>query len=243
MKELVNVIIPILNPDLSPTQERLLHRCLLALKRYPITFITFKEADMGIVKEHVDEPDIVFFPKEYFESRQAFAKLLLMEDFYERFSWADFLLIHELNSFVVKDELHYWCKQGYDYVRATPIDAHGKVKKLPFMQWKIAEEQKIQFGHAFIDNGLILCHIQRMMSVLRSKNKIAYTYRHDNQIENGDGVFWELESTRFGIGLRKPTQIVRNFFCQSLSSEQLNWEKLPFAITGINSSNIDKLPQ
>ena len=106
MKELVSVIIPILEPDLSPTQERILHHSLEMLANYPIIFITFQTADLSIVREHQNEIDVVYFPKEYFQSRESLAKLYLMPDFYERFSWSSFLLIHELNSWVLKDELH-----------------------------------------------------------------------------------------------------------------------------------------
>lgn len=121
MKELVSVIIPVLDPNLNPTEERILHHCLEALANYPIVFITFEKADLSIIREHQKEIDVVYFPKEYFQSRETLGKLFLMEDFYHQFSWASFLLIHELNSWVIKDELYYWCKSGYDYLKAAPV--------------------------------------------------------------------------------------------------------------------------
>ena len=51
-----------------------------------------------------------------------------MEEFYERFNWADYLLIHELNSWIVKDELKYWCNQGYDFLKAAPVFENEKAK-------------------------------------------------------------------------------------------------------------------
>ncbi|MCE7040072.1 DUF5672 family protein [Dyadobacter sp. CY312] len=247
MKELVSVIIPIPDPNLNPTQERLLRHCLDALVRYPVIFITYEGADMSIVKEHKEDADIICFSKEYFQSRQTMARLFLMEDFYERFSWADFLLIHELNSWIVKDELHYWCKQGYDYLKAAPVAR--KNETLPnqlalFLGLK--ENQKTIMGNGFEENGLFLCHVQRMIKALRKKEKTAYQYRHNKTLENRDAVFWETEANRLWPTLRKPSTIVRDFFCKSLSGNKLHPDgkskQLPFAFTGINNTNIDDLP-
>jgi hypothetical protein len=247
MKELVSVIIPIPDPNLNPTQERLLHHCLDALAHYPVIFITYEGADMGIINEHKEDADIICFPKEYFQSRQTMARLFLMEDFYERFSWADFLLIHELNTWVVKDELHYWCKQGYDYLKAAPLAKAGEI--LPnqialFLGLK--ESQKIAVGNAFEGNGLYLCHVQRMIKSLRKKEKTAYEFRHNESLKNRDSIFWETEANRIWPTLRTPTAIVRNFFCVALSDNKTfskgEYRQLPFAFTGINSTNIENLP-
>ena len=247
MKELVSVIIPIPDPELTPTQEKSLHRCLEALARYPVMFITAEGADLAIVKEHKADADIIYFPKEYFQSRQALAKLFLLDEFYDRFSWTDFLLIHELNSWIVKDELHYWCKQGYDYLKAKPDSSDSK--KLPGQVSLILglnQNEKLNIDKAFENNGLILCNVQRMIKALRKKAKTAYQYRHDETLKHRDAVFWEVEANRIWPTVRKPTEIVRNFFCIALStkktSSQYTGRALPFAFTGVSKDNIDDLP-
>jgi hypothetical protein len=247
MKELVSVIIPIPDPNLNPTQERLLRHCLDALVRYPVIFITYEGADMSIIKEHKEEADIIYFPEEYFRTRQSMARLFLLEDFYERFSWADFLLIHELNTWIVKDELHYWCKQGYDYVKAAPVAKPGEILPNQLgLFLGVKENQRKILENAFEENGLVLCHVQRMIKSLRKKEKTAHHYRHNKTIHNRDSVFWEIEANRLWPTLRKPTAIVRDYFCKSLSNNHLFSEgknkPLPFAFTGINSTNIDNLP-
>lgn len=247
MKDLVTVIIPILDPNLSPTQEKLLHHCLSALDHYPVIFISYEGADLGIVREHKENADAVYFPKEYFQSRQTLAKLFLMEDFYDRFSWSDFLLIHELNTWIVKDELHYWCKQGYDYLKAAPITQNQeKYPKSTAILLGLNAAQKQIVAEGFNDNGLYLCHVQRMMKALQKKSKTAYQYRHDETTLNRDAVFWEVEANRLWPSLRKPTEPVQAYFAKSLSDSSLVSEDknktLPFAFTGITSTNIDGLP-
>ena len=246
MKELVSVIIPILNPDLNPVEERILHHSLEMLANYPIIFITFPNADLSIVREHQKEIDVVYFAKEYFQSRQALAKLFLMSDFYEQFSWSSFLLVHELNSWVLKDELHYWCKQGYDYLRAAPLLPHD-FSLSKFQRIKgLDQSDRLILGNSFQDNGLYLCLVERMAKSLKNKQKKAYEYRHDDKLANGDAVFWEAEVNRFWPNLRRPTAIVQNYFAQH-ADQQVSLitgivDKLPFALTGINNKNIERLP-
>ncbi|MHA4738451.1 DUF5672 family protein [Dyadobacter sp. MSC1_007] len=242
MKELVSVIIPILDPQINPTEEKLLQHALEMLSGYPIIFTTYEHADLSIVKEHSENIDVVTFPKRFFESRQHFGKLLLMEDFYDRFNWCDFLLIHELNSWVIKDELHYWCKQGYDYIKSGPVfpssmAPYSTVKRL----MGLSEPEKRVYGEGYTDNGLYLCRIERMTATLKGKKKTAHQYRHDDSLPNPDSIFWDIEANRFWPHLRKPTDIVRSHFAQD-GVQYKNNKTSPFALTGISKDNIQDLP-
>ena len=248
MKELVSVIIPVPEPNLSPTQERILHHSLEILEKYPVIFITYEGADLSIIREHKEQIDVIYFPKEYFETRQTLAKLFLMEDFYDRFSWSDFLLVHELNSWVVRDELHYWCKQGYDYLKAAPVSKNGS-DKLEISAFSriigLNEVNKEALGKGFENNGLYLCHIKSTIKTLKAKNKTAYRYRHDANLVNRDAIFWEIEANRFSHNLRKPSEIVRNYFSRPFenldSKNSAPVKTLPFTITNVNNTNIDNL--
>ena len=243
MKELVSVIIPILNPQINPTEEKLLHHCLETLSNYPLIFVTYQGADLSIVKEHHQELDVIYFPRKYFQSRDHLAALFLMEDFYERFNWCEFLLIHELNSWVIKDELHYWCKQGYDYLKAAPY--FGSEKPVNDHIFKrllgLKDDEKRAFGQGYANNGLYLCRIEHTVKTLKSKKKEAYQYRHDDHLSYADSVFWDLEANRFIPHLRKPTHIVRKHFAQNALNFE-NSKSQPFALTGITRANIQDLP-
>lgn len=242
MKELVTVIIPILEPQINPTEEKLLHHALRVLSGYPVIFVAGEGADLSVVREHADNIDVVHFPKRFFESRQHLGQLFLMPDFYDRFNWCEFLLIHELNSWVIKDELHYWCKQGYDYFKAGPFlpesgAAPGLLKRIS----GLSEYEKRVFGSGYTDNGLYLCRIERMTATLKSKRQLAHSYRHNANLPNADSVFWELEPNRFLPHLRKPTDIVRSHFVQ-YGVQYQNGGTLPFALTGISRENIHEIP-
>ena len=242
MKELVTVIIPILGSQIDPTEEKLLHHALHVLSDYPVIFVAGEGADLSVVREHAENIDVVHFPKRYFESRQHLGQLLLMPDFYDRFNWCDFLLIHELNSWIVKDELHYWCKQGYDYLKAGPAlptadDAPGVLKRIT----GLSEDEKRLYGAGFAGNGLYLCRIERMTATLKSKKSVAHQYRHNAALPYADSVFWELEANRFLPHLRKPTDVVRSHFAQ-FGARYQDGTPLPFALTGISRDNIHEIP-
>ena len=44
--------------------------------------------------------------------------LMLSPFFYESFLDFKYVLIHQLDVFIFKDELNYWCNQNYDYIGA-----------------------------------------------------------------------------------------------------------------------------
>lgn len=164
-----------------------------------------------------------------------------MEDFYARFNWCEYLLVHELNSWIVRDELHYWCKQGYDYFRADPVG----VAQPGFLSGVtgLRAPQKHALGQAYESNGLQLCHIERVTKTLRALKKTAYQYRHDPTLANADGVFWQSEANRLWPNLRKPTPVVNAHFAKSVTGlTETNPAKLPFALTGITRANFNQIP-
>lgn len=238
MKELVTVIIPILETQINPTEEKLLHHALNMLSKYPIIFVAGENTDLSVVREHAANIDVINFPQRYFKSRQHLSQLFLMPDFYDRFNWCEFLLIHELNSWVIQDELFYWCKQGYDYLKCVPpLPDPGILKRLI----GLADDEKRVYGEGYTDNGLYLCRIDRMSGTLKSKKKTAHQYRHNANLPYADSVFWDLEANRFWPHLRKPTGMVLKHFAKNgvYSSTDKN---VPFALTGISGNNIHEVP-
>jgi hypothetical protein len=245
MKELVSVLVPILNTLLTPFETQLLDHCNTALSKYSLILVVSEGADVSSLTERYQRADIISFNEKYFRSRQTLSTLLLMEGFYERFSWSDFLLIHELNSWIVKDELHYWCKQGYDYLKADPIISGLVLNEFSKIRG-LTEAQKTLVDMAFNGNGLYLCNIERMIKTLQSSRKIAHAYRHQTAFINGDSLFWELDANRFWPKLRKPTKIVQTRFSRKLD-EKMSFtnkdrEAWPFGLTDINKHNIKDLP-
>lgn len=250
MKELVSVLIPILNAELTLHEEKVLHHSLKALARYPVILFTYEGADLSAIKTDHERVEVLTFKSKYFQSREALSNLFLMEDFYTRFTWSDFVLIHELNSWIVKDEIHYWCKQGYDYLHANPVLDKSVFKSDSINDFSrilgLNEKEKISLGQSFDNNGLKLCNIQRMIKALSSRKKEAHYYRQLENLPNKDSVFWEIEANRFWPSLRKPTPIVQSRFSQNITHAYPgyadNRDAWPTGLSGIDLDSTDKLP-
>ncbi|WP_025763973.1 DUF5672 family protein [Dyadobacter tibetensis] len=253
MRELVTVAIPLLNATLSPTEEDILANSMSMLRQYPIIWLCAEGTTPPAPDCMQNTTTSVFhFPVKYFESKAAFSKLLLMPDFYERFSWAENMLLHPLDTWMIKNELHYWCKQGYDLLMTAPNWNQSTIKDNLAGQFARftgpSLSQKQALGNAFNDSGFFLCHIEKISAAIQATKKEAYAYRHDNSIANADLVFFELVPNRILPRLRKPTRIVQKFFAQQLTVAEMlisgKSKNIPFVITGVKQpSDIERVKQ
>lgn len=67
----------------------------------------------------------------WFNSDINYNKLCLKNDFYFPFvNNYEYMLIYQLDAFIFKDELHYWCNKEYDYIGG--FDAVGWFSKYAF---------------------------------------------------------------------------------------------------------------
>jgi hypothetical protein len=77
----------------------------------------------------LDHCEIIRLPAQHFASVAAYSRLMLSAFFYERFSAFEYMLILQPDALVFRDELEYWCAQGFDYIGAPWPD--GQVTR-PF---------------------------------------------------------------------------------------------------------------
>lgn len=59
-----------------------------------------------------------FFDKIFFSGIEGYNRLLTSYEFYYTFREYNYMLIYQLDAYVFKDELSYWCEKGYDYIGA-----------------------------------------------------------------------------------------------------------------------------
>lgn len=65
-----------------------------------------------------DKFNYIPFDDKWFESVSTYSVFMLTKEFYEKFTSYEFLLIYQLDAWVFRNELEYWCAQGYDYLGA-----------------------------------------------------------------------------------------------------------------------------
>lgn len=116
MRELATIVVPVFDIAWHPMERRLLHHAVRTLDEFSLIFVCQDHLD--ITQLALDYPQATFyrFDVAYFADRKGYTRLLLRPEFYELFGWSEYLLLFEPRSYVVTNQLRYWCKQGHDYV-------------------------------------------------------------------------------------------------------------------------------
>lgn len=116
MRELATIVVPVFGRSWHPLELALLLHARKVMPEFSLVFVGPESRDMSEIKTDFPEATIYKFDPAFFEDKQGYARLLLRPDFYEMFGWSEFLLLFEPGSYITKNELHYWCKQGHDYI-------------------------------------------------------------------------------------------------------------------------------
>ena len=123
--ELVCVVIPVYKDNLSHSENLSLVQCCKILQHYPVTIISpscLKISEYEtILQKYSVAYSVKYLDNYYFCNIQSYNRLLLSDLFYQCFIDYRFILIYQLDAYVFKDELMYWCNKGYDYVGAPLI--------------------------------------------------------------------------------------------------------------------------
>jgi hypothetical protein len=180
---LVAIIIPVYKQQPDVNELMSLRQCLNVLKRHPILFIGPEHLNTSVY-EHICAGHIKFtyiaFEQSYFDHIAGYNKLLLSPLFYKKFLSYKFILIYQLDAYVFKDELTYWCQQPYDFIGA-PHQAHenrpGEIQFLKRYQQLVRRTNKIFRTHHQISNvgngGFSLRRTRACYGLLRlAKNRI-----------------------------------------------------------------------
>ena len=137
MKPVVAVVVPIYKEMPNHNEQISLKQCLNILSSHPIVFVgpenlnTIAYEDMCKGKVTFE---IVRFNTTYFKNIDAYNRLMLSSEFYKKFLHFKFILIHQLDAYVFKDELLYWCKQGYDFIGAPHPPHENNLNEIQFLK-------------------------------------------------------------------------------------------------------------
>lgn len=114
------VVIPVYKPLPDVIEEASFIQCVSVLRKYDISLVTHQSLDISwyniVSNKYGKTLKIKYFDNEYFSSIKGYNKLCLSKLFYEAFKNYDYMLIYQLDAWVFRDELQYWCDRGYDYI-------------------------------------------------------------------------------------------------------------------------------
>ena len=125
MNKLVTITIPIYKREPDKYELISLMQCIKILNKYDFAIVCPQNLNVvyyeNLLKLHNINYSIQQFDNSYFESIDAYNLLMLNLEFYDRFKTYQHILIYQLDAYVFKDELKYWCSLDYDYIGAPWI--------------------------------------------------------------------------------------------------------------------------
>ncbi len=126
------VVVPLYESNPNKCQRLSFKQCCRVLGEHPICIVTNKGVDINQYKEIASQFSINIiredFDPSYFASIAGYNRLMLDKRFYQRFAEYEYMLVYQLDAWVFRDELDYWCDKGYDYIGAPWIekDSNGQ---------------------------------------------------------------------------------------------------------------------
>lgn len=159
------IIIPIYKADISSLEAIALLQAQKIFADYDIMII--KPKDLTINYDVSFAEKVISFDQSYFKSVFSYNDLMLSIDFYKTFLNYKYILIYQLDAFVFKDELKYWCDQDYDYIGAPWL----REKEYPTL-FKTVKEQ-------------IRTYLHRRYNYLDKHGKPEIQRQMNNHVGNG----------------------------------------------------------
>lgn len=241
MTELVTVLIPLFGHPLTPVEAYALASCHKHLGDFPITFLKSDTLPLSDeLRDICPNADAVSIDPRYLASRRGYTKLLLSGELYDQFSWSRYLLIMELNGSISRNELGYWCRQGYDFIQSFPEHDQPTsfLQSLPRRfnpgRYLSAESE----GSATFErsNGVSLRRVKAFEKLVKGRKRAINRFLTEYPDPWNDSLFWEYYLNRWSPNLVTPNTLARRHFAQNQASLDLVSAPapLPFSVTALD---------
>jgi len=198
------------------------------------------------------------FSDHFFKGVSGYNRLMLSEEFYERFAKYDYILVHQLDAFVFSDELLAWCRRDYDYVGAPWLPSNrvpnwytlsrAQLRRI-YYRWarKTYRDTKIinakQYAYSVGNGGFSLRRTKQMLKVLQSLSARADRYRNGDLERHHEDIFFCVEANRYFHHVKLPNFREAAAFSWELQpavARELNRGKLPFGCHAWNKMYRDE---
>ncbi|MDF7810192.1 DUF5672 family protein [Hymenobacter sp. YC55] len=230
MNKAANVVVVIPVHSAQPTANELIafEQCFRVLHGRTIKVLAPQGLELHAYRNHVADFDVLFIDPKWQASIAAYNKLKLSKYFYKLFRRYNYLLTYELDCFIFRDELDYWCSQGYDYIGAPWFEGLSNAKP---------DAAIVGVGNS----GFSLRNIQTARRIL---NKIYYQNPlHSPSSGIGTGIAYIRAAYRwlrnqFGENytLKSAGDIHEDFFFSKLAPQYFHDFKLPLVTEALKFS-------
>lgn len=221
------ITVPIYKERLTGYEEISLNRLIEICPHYPIRFFAPDGLNAAYYLDKastLSDVRIENFNKNYFKDIITYSKLLTNPLFYRRFESFEYLLIYQPDALIFRDDLAYWCSQGYDYIGA------------PFFRNYVTEFEKADYIGVG-NGGFSLRKISSMLQILHSWKR--FFHREDiTRLKLGKNwkgkLFYEAIYLLGYVGIYNNTYHLLNgfkgyedFFWGYFAGPKFSWMKFP----------------
>lgn len=166
------IVIPIYKQAINDYEKIALQQCFNIFKDYNICFVTYVELNIdeyiGLYQKIGNNKLLIkTFHKSYFDSTNAYSKLLVSKMFYQKFKQFEYMLIYQTDCFVFKNELDFWIDKGYDYIGAP---------------WFVGYENATNSSFAGVGNGGF--SLRKIDSFIKVLNSFSYITEPKTLLQN-----------------------------------------------------------
>ena len=127
-KKEVVVVIPIYKEAPSHFEMISFQQCFKVLEKHAIKVLAPKGLNLDNYRVHQHNFEVIYIDAKWLSSIEMYNKLKLSKYFCKLFIGYKYLLTYELDAFVFKDELKFWCEKGYDYIGAPWFNGYENPK-------------------------------------------------------------------------------------------------------------------
>jgi hypothetical protein len=240
----VAVVIPIYRHYINALEQISLDQCFKILRDYSIIIVKPESLKLPANLEDYKVTKVINFRDDFFESINGYNALMLADLFYKEFISYEYILIHQLDAFVFKDELNYWCKQGLDYIGAPwlrGIDHPDLAKKIKsnikyFLHTRYnvmhnGQPTKYQFENKVGNGGFSLRRVHKFLQLCIEHKSLISDYLTKANMHYNEDRFWSIEVNRKRKALNIPgykTGIKFSIEFAPQRAFKLNNNELPF---------------
>lgn len=119
------IVIPVHSASPSANELLSFRQCFRILKAHPVRVLAPQNLNMEKYRAAVAHFEIIFIDPAWQSSLLQYNQLKVSPFFYALFKEYDYLLTYELDAFVFRDELEYWCKKKLDYIGAPWFEGYA----------------------------------------------------------------------------------------------------------------------
>lgn len=235
VKNQVIIVIPVYKEKMTHEESISLRQCMTILHCYPIVLVAPENLDLSAYLLLYPQLTEVRFPPGYFDGIHGYNQLTMSVKFYEEFLEYRYMLIYQLDCYVFKDELSYWCEQGYDYIGAPWMGTRSQIQSYRGWEKRLTNNERFlrkkirrYFKKPFEDvgnGGLSLRRVKKFLLTLK-----LFDYRVQKWDDNED-VFYSIIAPILDLTFKIPDKKTAMRF--SIETEpshcyKLISEKLPF---------------